>query len=705
MSLRQTAVLIICVTFTGLFAFLYAISHSNIQASFDYLEREEVEEELTRGVKALGGELRGLEVTTADWALWDDTYRFVKDGNEDYLRSNITPQSFETIHVSLLLLFDDAGRLVLGRSLDAATGTMEPASRALAERVAASRLLRRSGNEEGQASGLLVVPGETWLLAACPVLSSTREGPARGTLVMGRPLDAEKIKTLSEMVMLDLAVVNLQEPGLPLRLADAAAALVRTGRPQIVPDGEKRIQGFALLRDVEDKPALLLSMTMPRMIHRQGQITQRNNIFFLVFIGVTFGLAMIILVERRILSRVTSLSAQIGRLGGSPGGARQTFVKGSDEIASLSKAINAMLAALDHARSRYAMATRAARVGVWELRMDTGLYYVDPSFQELLGYGDDEAQVGLDVWMERVHPEDRERVRGEMLACLGGRLDEYVGEQRLLARDGTVRWILVRGRAVPEAPAAATRFVGTNTDVTDLKRAEENIRELTGALIAAQENERSRIARDLHDNVAQDLSAAKIASETLLDGVILASPAVERRLAEFSALLSRAIGSVRGISYDLRPPDLEYLGLVQALEGLCEDFSKATGIQVDFAGAGLEGVVLGQDVAINLYRVVQEALANVRRHAGAHGVSVRLVESFPKLIVRVKDDGQGFDVQARMTQARRERHMGLASMRERVGLFGGVLRVVSAPGQGCLVVAEVIYAGEKSHGNEADTDR
>lgn len=705
MSLRRTAVFIICITFSGLFAVLYAISQSNIQASFNLLEQEEVTEELTRAAKALEGNLRALDATTADWALWDDTYRFLQDGNEEFLHSNISAQSLETIHISLLLLYDRLGRLVFGQSLDTETGKLKPVSRVLSDRLADSPLLHRPKDAESPLSGLVTVSGETWLVSACPVLTSLRKGPARGTLILGRRLDAEKIKALSAAVMLDLAVADLQATGLSPRLKDISAALLRTGQPQIIPESAERIQGITLLRDIANRPALLLSVTLPRRIHQQGQLTQRNNFVFLLVIGMAFGLAMMYLVEQRILSRVTKLSRQIDHLGERPNAVRQTFVEGNDEIAGLSKAINGMLAALDHSHNRYVMATRAAKVGVWEFRKDTNAYYVDPSFQELLGYGGDTEQVGLDAWMERIHPGDRERVRAQLTACLDGEHDAYVGEQRMLATDGSLRWILVRGRAVRDASGTVTRFVGTNMDVTDLKQAEENIRELTGALIAAQEHERARIARDLHDNVAQCLSAAKIAGETLHDGALLSSPAMEARMTEFSALLSRAIWSVREISYDLRPPDLEYLGLGQALERLCDDFSRTTGIPVDFSGAGLDGVVLGQDVAINLYRVVQEALANVRRHAEAKNVSVRLVESFPKLIVRIKDDGRGFDVAAQKAQASRQRHMGLASMRERVGLFGGTLRIVSAPGKGCLVVAELIYAGVKELENETPSDR
>lgn len=705
MSLRRTAVIIICVTFSALFIVLYAISHGNMEAGFNILEREEVEEEVTRGVKAVEGELRELEGTAADWGYWDDTYRFVVGNNADYPRSNVTVESLQAIHVGLLLFYDAVGKPVYGRVLDPATDTLVESPEALVRAVAQSRLAPEGGNTDRQRSGLLVVSGQAWLLASCPILTSTRQGPLHGMLVMGRRLDKANISRLSDRIMLDLAMANLQAPHLSRQVTDAAAALARGKRFLLVPDGAERVTGYALLRDLADKPALLLSVTLPRRIFIQGRLTQRNNIIFLLVIGMTFGLAMMYLVEQRILSRIMSLSRQIGELGAEPGTTRRTSVPGSDEISGLSKAVNAMLDALDHARTRYEMATRAAKVGVWEFRCDTGAYYIDPSFRELLGQGEGQGLGGLEAWLSRVHPDDREAAWVGMGACIEGRRDAYEGEQRMTAGDGSLRWILVRGRTVRDAAGMAARFVGTNTDVTELKRAEESIRELSGALIAAQENERARIARDLHDNVAQDLSAAKIAGQTLLDGVAAPPETVRQRLPGLLALLSRAIGSVRGISYDLRPPDLDYLGLDQALERLCEDFSKNSGIQATFASSGLDGVCVSQEVAINLYRVVQEALANVRRHAEARQVTVRLVESFPKLILRIKDDGRGFVVPSRLDEARRQRRMGLASMRERVALFQGALRVESEPGKGCLVVAEVVYAGGRCHGDETDRDR
>lgn len=703
MNLRKTAVLIICATFCGLFTVLYAISQSNIQASFNLLEQQEVEEELTRGLRYLEEDNKALESTNADWSIWDDTYQFIVDRNPEYVHANVTKQSLENIHIDLLALYDTAGHFVYGQRFNA-DGALEQISPELAKRLEASPLLGKTIREKKTFSGFLAVAGELWMIASGPVLPSVEEGTVRGTLIMGRRLDAEKIQKINEIIMLDLAVTKLQASGASPRIKDIAAALTRTGQHLIVPDGEDLIHGYALLRDVMEQPVAILSVSMPRRIHQQERITQRNNFVYLVVIGMVFGLAILILMERRIISRVTRLSLQIDHLGQHPEHSQRTDMTGNDEITALSKAINAMLDALDHARSRYEMATRAAKVAVWEYGVPTASFYIDPSFQELLGYSETNAPEGLKGWLERVHPEDRERVRADLQDFIKGAQDTYVAEQRMLAMDGSVHWILVRGRTVRDDAGIVARLVGTHTDITELKLAEANIRKLTGDLITAQEDERSRIARDLHDNVAQGLSVAKIACETLLDGIQPTLPVVETRLTACSSLLSRAISSVRELSYDLLPPDLD-LGLPLALERLCEDFTKAFGIEATFEAVGLGGLAVEQDVAINIYRIVQEALTNVRRHSGASHVSVRLVESYPKLIARIKDDGQGFVPDALRDQDEETRHMGLASMRERVSLFGGRLRIVSEPGGGCLIVAEVLYAGDRGHGGETSIDR
>ena|GEM_PF-1796527 len=225
-------------------------------------------------------------------------------------------------------------------------------------------------------------------------------------------------------------------------------------------------------------------------------------------------------------------------------------------------------------------------------------------------------------------------------------------------------------------------------DITVLKKAERRIAHLTHELLRALENERHRIARDLHDHVAQDLSSLRISFEDL-SRMLEGHPAARRQASHISRRLQDAIRDLREIAYALRPPDLDTLGLPRTVYRYCQEFSEYTGIPVHFVSAGMETAVRDFDREINLYRLVQEALSNIRKHAGATQVDVRLIASHPEMIVRISDNGVGFDADNWDGAASWERGMGLKGMAERVALLGGRFEIRSKPGQGCRICVRI----------------
>jgi PAS domain S-box-containing protein len=228
-------------------------------------------------------------------------------------------------------------------------------------------------------------------------------------------------------------------------------------------------------------------------------------------------------------------------------------------------------------------------------------------------------------------------------------------------------------------------------DITDVKKAEKHIQALTQEIIKAQENERQRIARDLHDNVAQDLASLIISSDTLFEGFPDIPLEVRRRTMKFSRILKKSISSIRDLAYDLRPPSLDQLGLVRTLAQYCTEFMENNMISVDFYSAGLDKLDLDFDTEINLYRLIQEALNNVRKHSGASLVTIRLVASFPEIILRIEDDGNGFDPVTRIIEALNEKRMGLKSMEERVKLLKGEFTIRSRNGEGTMILVKLPY--------------
>jgi signal transduction histidine kinase len=230
-----------------------------------------------------------------------------------------------------------------------------------------------------------------------------------------------------------------------------------------------------------------------------------------------------------------------------------------------------------------------------------------------------------------------------------------------------------------------------------LKRlqAEENIRTLSHELIKAQEQEKQRISRELHDSAAQELSVLKIGLENLQHD--LSEKSVEEsslRISQLVQKLQQTLSSIRTLSYDLRPPDLEHFGLVQVIKTHCEEFTARTGIKVDFMAAGIEAGHLDDDAAINFHRIIQEGLTNVWRHSQAMNVNIRLVASFPKIILRLEDDGQGFDVMQQEASRHGDKHLGLLGMRERVALLGGAMKIESQRNKGTKISIEIPWKGE-----------
>jgi len=316
---------------------------------------------------------------------------------------------------------------------------------------------------------------------------------------------------------------------------------------------------------------------------------------------------------------------------------------------------------------------------------------INPAVTKLLKYDQKDLEDGLDVF-SIIHKDDRERSRD--------RLDRRLSGKKVYPQSDLITLISKDGTQIPcEIAGALINYSGRSADlaiirdITERKRTEDFIRDLTHQLIMSQERERQMISHELHDTVAQDLSALRIQSKTLLEYKSL-SGGIRKKISEIYDSLHNTLNTVRDISYYLRPPGLDKLELARILYQFCEDFSEKTGIRVDFNAAGIEQTGLNYKIKINLYRLVQEGLNNVRKHAYANRVSVKLVSSFPNIILRIEDDGKGFDLKERKASALKEKRMGLHSMEERTSLLQGRMDINSIPGKGTKITITIPCADE-----------
>ncbi len=262
-------------------------------------------------------------------------------------------------------------------------------------------------------------------------------------------------------------------------------------------------------------------------------------------------------------------------------------------------------------------------------------------------------------------------------------------ERQLIAKSGEIvdAQMCVTGEYNEQSELIKTR--ASFEDITILKRAEEHIHSLTHALINAHESERQMISRELHDQIAQDLSTLKIAFDTLVYNRTDVSLEESQKAAGFSEIFKNTIAAVRDLSYNLRPPLLDEMGLAEAISNFCESFSQAHGVNVHFNSAGMEKLRLNFETEINLYRLVQEGLNNIKKHAEAADAFVKLIAASPNIILRIEDNGRGFDVERRLEAPINEKRMGLRSMEERTRLLGGKMTVKSRPLKGTKVLIKI----------------
>ena len=242
-------------------------------------------------------------------------------------------------------------------------------------------------------------------------------------------------------------------------------------------------------------------------------------------------------------------------------------------------------------------------------------------------------------------------------------------------------------------------------NITERKQAEARIRNLSQQLLKAQEDERQMISRELHDRVAQDLSTLKIGLDTLYHNEPAISSEVQEKILEFSAIIQNSIRTVRDLSYDLRLSGLDDMGLIPALSMYCEEFAEKSGLKVDFRATGLSALKLNFDTEMNLYRLIQEGLNNIRKHAAASRAGIRLVGAYPNIILRIEDDGKGFDVEERARTVGSGKRMGLRSMAERVSLMQGEMTIESQPLKGTRIIIRFPFQENKRGSQEDHIDR
>lgn len=320
--------------------------------------------------------------------------------------------------------------------------------------------------------------------------------------------------------------------------------------------------------------------------------------------------------------------------------------------------------------------------------------------RELLGYS---AEAAARVRIEDVlHPDERELSLQLFNSLLSGERDLYQQEKRYRRADGQHLW--VRITVYPVTLNAARNFVCLIEDISQRRHTEEQLlvvqrnelrvrEEFSYQLMNAQEHERQRIANELHDSLGQSLSVIKNRAQLALEQVP-GSASADAQLQGILRVTTDAISEVRGLAHNLRPLHIEQLGLTAALQQLLEQFAEATHLQIESRIEAIDEVFRAEQVT-HIYRLLQEALNNIGKHAQAKHVKVLIERDLHVVRIAISDDGVGFSVHRQQASG-----LGLNSMTERAHMLGGQVRIVTEPTQGTQVLFELPIADVDAHAEE-----
>jgi two-component system, NarL family, sensor histidine kinase UhpB len=339
--------------------------------------------------------------------------------------------------------------------------------------------------------------------------------------------------------------------------------------------------------------------------------------------------------------------------------------------------------------NRFQLIANVTNDVIWDWNKQTNTMWWNDNFFNYFGYPKTPESNTIEAWENGLHPEDRERVIDSFYQSIQEKKQKWVEEYRFLKADGSIVHILDRGYIILNNEGQAERMVGSMMDITQRKNAEQaqqqanhKLRELAAYLQQVREQERKYMAREIHDQFGQMVTALKMDVSWIHKKVADTHPELKERMNETIELLNNMVNTVRRIAQELRPAVLDDLGLVAAMEWQCKDFEKRTGIKVNLINTAGEPL-LTNDIQTGLFRIFQETLTNIMRHAKATMVHCKLGLNNNLLVLAIQDNGIGFEVKDKQNT------LGLLGMKERAIMINAQLFIESLPNNGTTITISV----------------
>ncbi len=340
-AVGATAVVVLTVAYILLF-----------MRSFQRSEEQNTSQMVGQAVGAFDDELLRLDIVNRDWAAWDDTYNFVKSPseNEDYLEVNLIDATFTDPELNFILIIDHSGRLVHGEAFDPNTEEEVPIPESLEEHISDEALIRHEGVDDS-VIGIILLPEGPLLVSSRPIVTSEREGPIEGTIIMAQFIDSSVVGALSDTIHLPLVLWTVNDRNMPSDVEVARSSLTIEAPVLVRAINSESMAGYFLLKDIYGNPAIIFRLTMPRAIYAQSVATIRYFSLAIMAFALLCAFLFPQLLKRLVISRVARVGEFMGNLGTTGDLSKRLTIQGNDEITNLAKDINTTIEALEKAES------------------------------------------------------------------------------------------------------------------------------------------------------------------------------------------------------------------------------------------------------------------------------------------------------------------------------------------------------------------
>lgn len=670
-----------------LFGALFILTESVILSQFEQIEHRQVENELGRISNQIEGSLNQLQFLAEEWSTSTGMKNYLWGKDSGFPKNAFSPSLLEESNLDFFGIWNARGENLFIVAPDGVdhSATVDPV---LMASIAESGILRPELNQ-AVSSGVLLV-GERILLASVAPVPGTQTGAlSSGTLILGRYLTRYRLQQLQVPESAKLSALSLPSALASDSLRNDATLLLASGQPVVRPIDDITVLGGLALRALDRRPVAAVFLEQDREFYQAGLRAVR--IFLLAMTAAGGGLVVVLwlVIDWNLLRRIGRMDRGVRLLRSTGDLPKELTFRSGDELGRLADSIREMSLSLRDAEASYRRLFESSRDGTVVVNFPKLVVLdVNPAFCNLV---------------DSTQGEILERHLGAILPHFPcEELIRQINEQgifldhEILLRQEDTGFLYAEVVGVAFEGASGRQVQLNLRDVTERKKWEVTLRELSGRLLRLQDDERRKIARELHDSTAQNLSALEM-NISMMQKLLPSDDRAGQLLQQSRTIAENCSREIRTLSYLLHPPLLDEVGLIFAIRWYVEGYTARTKVEVelklpeDFPRLAGEGET-------TLFRIIQESLTNVYRHSESKFAWVRLGHDRDRISLEVGDLGKGFRTTS-VGQPGLAGGLGVPGMRERIRQQGGEFSIIS--GKSGTIIRVSIPFQPSSNNSEA----